>query len=203
MMRDDDFRVTLARLAETLVVGYDTVDLLQTIAESCADLLGVDDAAFLLTTRQTELELIAATNESGRFAERIDVAAGTSHVAEAVASGEIVSSGPLTVIPLRLASSNVGILVLFSDANPVLEHGELEAARTLADIATVGVLHERTLRESALLVEQLESALQSRIVIERWSPATCESARRRRRARDQGRARRLRIAGGDQPPPRL
>ena len=43
---------------------------------------------------------------------------------------------------------------------------EIEVGQALADVATVGLLQERSLREARLLNEQLQGALNSRIVIE-------------------------------------
>lgn len=43
---------------------------------------------------------------------------------------------------------------------------EVEVGQALADVATVGLLQERSIREACLLNEQLHAALHSRIVVE-------------------------------------
>ena len=47
-----------------------------------------------------------------------------------------------------------------------LGHADLIAAQALADVATIGILHEQSLRESEVLAEQLQTALNRRVVIE-------------------------------------
>jgi hypothetical protein len=46
---------------------------------------------------------------------------------------------------------------------------EVEVGQALADVATVGLLQERSLREARLLNEQLQAALNSRIASSRWT----------------------------------
>jgi hypothetical protein len=60
----------------------------------------------------------------------------------------------------------IGALNLFrADPGP-LDPAELRVGQALADVATIGLLHERNVRRSDTLAEQLQAALNSRVVIE-------------------------------------
>jgi hypothetical protein len=67
---------------------------------------------------------------------------------------------------MRLPSEVIGTLNMFGAAPRVIGETELRIAQGLADVATIGLLQERTVREAELLAEQLQTALTSRIVIE-------------------------------------
>jgi hypothetical protein len=68
--------------------------------------------------------------------------------------------------PLRLRETTIGALnVLYADA-PTPADIDAGTAQALADVATIGILHERTVRASDLVREQLQGALRSRVVIE-------------------------------------
>jgi AmiR/NasT family two-component response regulator len=69
-------------------------------------------------------------------------------------------------LPLRLRRQVLGALNLFTVERKALTDDHLAVAQGMADIATIGLLHERTLRDQVVLAEQLQTALHSRIVIE-------------------------------------
>jgi GAF domain-containing protein len=69
-------------------------------------------------------------------------------------------------LPLRLRGQAVGVLSLFHRTPGALPAEDLALGQALADVATIGILRERTIRESEVLSEQLQAALNSRVIIE-------------------------------------
>lgn len=69
-------------------------------------------------------------------------------------------------LPLRLRSETIGALNLFADTPGALPSHTLRVGQALADVATIGILQERALRRQEVLAEQLQGALNSRVIIE-------------------------------------
>ncbi|MDY7528255.1 MULTISPECIES: GAF and ANTAR domain-containing protein [Cryobacterium] len=186
--REDRLIDTFATLADTLVADYDVVDLLQTLVESCADLFDISAAGILLADADGELEVIASTSEASRLVEVMQLSARAGPCVESFTTGSVVSlpdvedSPPewqrfrdsareqgfaaVFAIPLRLRETTIGALNLLSSVPGALPPRDVRAAQALADVATIGILQERTLRESMSVREQLTNALTSRVVIE-------------------------------------
>jgi GAF domain-containing protein len=186
--RDEQLFDAFASLADTLVAGYDMVDLLQLLVETCQGALDVAEAGLLLANGSHELELVASTSESTDMVETIQLAAEEGPCILAFRSGEPVSIPDLLVdrepwpgfresaleqgfrsvyaIPLSLRTEVIGTLNLFGRKPSELAERDIRAARALADVATIGIVHERSFRASDVLREQLQFALDSRAVIE-------------------------------------
>jgi hypothetical protein len=75
--------------------------------------------------------------------------------------------GSVHALPLRLRGEAIGTLNLFLHAPGTLSEADLALGQALADMATIGILSERAIRRSEVVSEQLQSALNSRIVIDR------------------------------------
>jgi len=187
-MRERRFLQTFARLADTLVADYDVVDLLQMLVDSCRDLLGATAAGILLADETGELEVVASTSESSRLVEMMQLGAEAGPCIESYYTGQPVivadiGASPaewsrfrdsaieqgfaaVYALPLRLREQTIGTLNLFQNRAGVMDDDELTAARAFADVATIGILHERSLRESNVIQAQLQNALNSRILIE-------------------------------------
>ena len=186
--REERVLQTFAKLADTLVAGYDVVDLLQMLVDVCRDLLDADAAGILLADDSGELEVIVSTSEASRLVELMQVSAEAGPCVESFRTGKAVSLPDITsapaewndfqesavtqgfasthAIPLRLRETTIGTLNLFRTTTGELSPRDLLTAHAFADVATIGILHERALREHAIVTEQLQSALNSRILIE-------------------------------------
>jgi len=81
---------TFVTLADTLVADYDVVDLLQTLVDSCADLLEASAAGLLLADANNELAVVASTSERSRLVELMQLAHALGPCVEAFTTGRIV-----------------------------------------------------------------------------------------------------------------
>jgi GAF domain-containing protein len=179
---------TFVTLADTLVAGYDVVDLLHTLVEVCAELLDAAQAGIMLAAPDGQLAVVASTSEGGRLVEIMQLSSGNGPCIASFLSGHVVEVGDVDLekerwpefadealsqgfhsvhaIPLTLRGDVIGTLNLFRVGRGELSEIDAVAARGLADVATIGILHERTLRENQTAKEQLQHALDSRVVIE-------------------------------------
>lgn len=186
--RERELIDTFVELADTLVVGYDIVDMLYRLVTRCARTLEAADAGILLPDADGRLETVASTSERGHLIGLLQLDENQGPCVDAFRTGRLVSvdniadtierwpqfasaAGELGyqsmhAIPLRLRSDTIGSLNLFSDRPGPITEEDAAAARGLADIATIGILHERALRESDIARQQLQYALDSRVVIE-------------------------------------
>ena len=188
MVREQRLTEVFVELADTLVEEFDVVDLLQTLTERCVELIDTDAAGLMLDDQRGNLRLIAHTHESARLLElfelqqqegpcldcfatgqvlaNIDLAAATERWPSFTQAARDVGFGTSHAVPLRLRRQVIGALNLFAAGRRPLDDDALAIARGLADIATIGLLHERAVRDQVALSEQLQTALHSRILIE-------------------------------------
>jgi transcriptional regulator with GAF, ATPase, and Fis domain len=179
---------TFVTLADSLVAGYDVIDLLQTLVDRTTELFDAAAAGIILGPDAEHLDVIASTSENSRIVGLMQLRAGEGPCVEAVTSGDVVSvvdeaemhdrwpvfadaatgSGFASVhaIPLRLRGQVIGSLNLFRDREGALNEADAIAAQALADVATISVLQERTIHDSSVVRDQLQRALDTRVVIE-------------------------------------
>jgi GAF domain-containing protein len=74
--------------------------------------------------------------------------------------------GSVAAMPMRLRSQTIGALNVFHARAEPVPAKDQRLAQALADVATIGILQRRSADRSAVLAEQLQHALNSRVAIE-------------------------------------
>ncbi len=186
--RDQRVADAFVAVADTLTADFDIIDLLHTLINQCVELLDVTAGGLVLADDQGDLQLVASSSEQAQLVEIMQLSAGAGPCVDAFRQGRAVtvpdialdgSSWPVFqaealaqgfhavfATPMRLRGQVIGALNLFSvqPGGPTAQDALI--AQALADIATIGILHERSSRETHILNEQLQRALESRVLIE-------------------------------------
>jgi len=186
--REERINDAFVRVAGTLVDNYDVVDLLSTLVHTCTQLLDVQSGGILLADGTGMLELVASTSEEAETVEVMIVAAGAGPCIDSFKTGSVVSVPDIAAdsdlwprfrrtaldqgfraahaTPLRLHGEVIGAMNLLSTEPGALSVRDAELAQALADVATVGILHERSFRQPEVVAAQLHLALDTRILVE-------------------------------------
>ncbi|GAA3003511.1 GAF and ANTAR domain-containing protein [Actinokineospora diospyrosa] len=179
---------TFVELADTLIDDFDVLEFLQVLVDRCVELLSVDAAGILLATVDGDLHMVTSSSEAVRRLELFQLRHGEGPCLAAYRTGSPVSRPDLTAVdepdarfaaaaiadgyravfalPMRLRSETIGALNLFRARPGHLDELSWRTAKALVDVATIGLLQARAIRDHELLSEQLQEALTSRVTIE-------------------------------------
>ncbi|WP_433261359.1 GAF and ANTAR domain-containing protein [Actinosynnema sp. CS-041913] len=179
---------TFVELADTLVDDFDVIDFLHMLVDRCVELLDVDAAGLLLADQRGRLQLIASSNEQARLLELFQLQSDDGPCMDAFATGTRVSHPDLAetdgrwprftaaateagfvavdAVPMRLRNEVIGALNLFRNRSGELDATALRTATALVDVATIGLLQQRSIHHHQVLTEQLQAALTSRVIVE-------------------------------------
>ena len=184
-------------VADTLVDEYDVIEFLQMVTNRTAELIGASDVGLLLADQRGKLQFMAASNEDVKRLELFQVQIHEGPCLDAFQGGQPVVNADLQdaddrwprfapraaaagyrsvhAIPLRLRNEVIGAMGVFGIDVGRLEEADVHIVQALAHVATIGLLQEQAIRRGEVLVEQLQSALNSRIVIEQAKGAIAQS----------------------------
>jgi GAF domain-containing protein len=200
MARDELLGRTFVELADTLVDGFDLIEFLQLLADRCVALLGVSEAGLVLADPAGNLRVLASSSERMRDLELFEVQnqdgpcldtwrsgapASEPHLAEAGArrwpqfAPVALDAGFASVyaLPMRLRDTRIGALNLFADKPNGLAADDADLGQAMADVASISILQERFTHEQHVLTDQLQAALNSRVILEQAKGFVAEQAK--------------------------
>ena len=175
------------RLADTLASDFDVVDFLQGLSAHSVEILGAEAAGVMLADAGGALRLIASSDERMRLLELFELQGEQGPCLDAFSTGQGVQASAadsrfrwpvfapraadagfqmMCAVPLRLRTDVIGALNLFRATDELFTDDEMDIAQAMGEIAAIGLIQERALRERSLLTEQLQAALASRVIIE-------------------------------------
>ncbi|WHM40654.1 GAF and ANTAR domain-containing protein [Streptomyces sp. BPTC-684] len=179
---------TFVELADNLVTDFDLIDFLRLLTDRCAGLLAASAVGVLLADRDGELRVMAASDERVRLLELFQLQNDEGPCLECFRTGAPVDVPDLgkeaarwprftalarqsgfsavQALPMRLRDDVVGALNLFRTVPGPFDPSATHIAQALADVATISLLQHRTTQRSTVLNEQLQTALNSRVLIE-------------------------------------
>jgi GAF domain-containing protein len=175
-------------VADTLVDEFDLIDFLHNLADHAVTVSGGSSAGLLLADHDDSLHFVAASSSSARYLEllQLQVAEGPCldchRTREPLITTDLsretrrwpefapraIEAGVHSVhaFPLRLRDRVIGAMNVFGDEPLPLEPSDVKVVQAMADVATIAILQERAIASAEVLTEQLQGALNSRIVIE-------------------------------------
>jgi GAF domain-containing protein len=188
---------TLSRFAVILPARYDLQEALSELTESVTAVLGLC-GSWVTMADDGQLRFLAAVSRASAELERdheqlhpfpcpcrdsystgevlrvTDIREESTRWPEFSASATRLSMAGVAAIPMRLADQIIGALNLYSAEPRQWSDEDIAVAALLADVATSYVVNASKLRQQEQLSEQLQEALQSRIVIEQAKGITSQ-----------------------------
>ena len=183
-------------VADTLVVGFDLIDFLHTLAQHAADVSGCA-VGLVLADEHGRLHYMGASDQSARDLEILQLEQEEGPCLDCFSSGQAVvntdladatrrwpgfaplavEAGVLSVhaFPMRLRERVIGAMNVFGREAASLTHDEIRVIQAMADVATISIIQEQAIARAEVLTEQLQLALNNRIVIEQAKGAVARA----------------------------
>ena len=188
MIAVEHLAAVFVEVADTLVDDFDVIEFLESLTRHTAQVSDASSAGLLLADPHGQLQYMASSQESVKLLELFQLQHHEGPCLDSFRTGTAVVNSDLRhaghrwplfapravgegfqsvhAFPLRHRQKVIGALNLFSSNPGRLDPTDVRIVQCLADIATIGLLQERTIRSAEIVTEQLQHALNSRVTIE-------------------------------------
>ncbi len=197
MIANDRVLDAFVEVADTLVDDFDLVEFLHTLTDHTAAISGIPSVGLLIGDEHEQLHYMAASTEGAQHLELFQLQNSEGPCLDCVRQREPVIARDLVAaeerwpafapraiaagftgvhaFPMRLRGRVIGALNVFVEESQSLEDADARVIQALADVATIAILQERSIAAAETLTQQLQGALNSRIVIEQAKGVVAQS----------------------------
>jgi GAF domain-containing protein len=184
-------------VADTMVDEFDLIEFLQMLADRTAGLLDGSTVGLMLADPAGRLRFMAASDETTGLLELFQSQGDDGPCLDAFRAAEAVVNADLGAaaarwprfapfaasigfrsvhaFPLRLRQEVIGSMGVFGTGAGDIGDSDAQIVQALADVAAIGLLQHRTISRGEALTEQLQGALNSRIIIEQAKGAVAQA----------------------------
>lgn len=196
MLSTTQLSTVFVDIADSLVDDFDSIDLLSDLTGHAASISGADAVGLMLADHHGQLQYLASSNEAGRLLELFQLQVHEGPCIDCYTTSQPVVNADLSsaeqrwprfapaareagfasvhAFPMRLRGTVIGALNLFGHPQTHFTDDEVHVVQALADVATIALLQERSITRAEALTEQLQGALNSRIIIEQAKGAIAQ-----------------------------
>ena len=185
-------------VADTLVDEFDLIDFLHLLTDRAASLVDAAAVGIVLADPRGSLAFMAGSNENAKLLElfqlqnhegpcleafhtaqpviNVDLSAATGRWPKFAPRATALGFHAVHAFPLRLRQQSIGALNVFGTTKGGdFSDADVTVMQALADVASIALIQERVIRRGEILTEQLQGALNSRIVIEQAKGAVAQA----------------------------
>jgi GAF domain-containing protein len=185
-------------VADTLVDEFDLIDFLHMLTDRAALLVDAAAVGIVLADPRGTLEFMAGSNENAKILElfqlqnhegpcleafrtarpviNVDLGAAGGRWPKFAPRATALGFHAVHAFPLRLRQQSIGAMNVFgATKGGDFEDTDVTVMQALADVASIALIQERVIRRGAVLTEQLQAALDSRVVIEQAKGAVAQA----------------------------
>ncbi|QYF73152.1 GAF and ANTAR domain-containing protein [Cryobacterium sp. PAMC25264] len=187
MSREAQISAAFVAVSDALTTTHHMIDLIHTLVHGCTEILDMQAGGLVLVDGTGSLRVMTSISEAVGFVETVQLDAGAGPCIDSFRTGRSVAVNDIgrseswpafrraaldrgfhsaVATPMKLRGTVIGTMNLFRAAPVDVSVRDEALAQALADVATIGIMHERALREGHQMEDQLRRALESRILIE-------------------------------------
>jgi hypothetical protein len=187
---------TFVELADTLVAEFDVVEFLTMLVARCTSYLDGPEVGLAVANRSGKLRVLASSTQRMKLLELVEVQNDEGPCRDAFHTGQQIVNQEVGIVeqrwplftplareagfqmlhafPMRLRGTTIGAINIFdAKLRPITPH-ESAMVQAFADVATIGILQERSAADSVVLTSQLSKALETRVIIEQAKGVVAE-----------------------------